>query len=376
MKKILISAIEVSADMHAANLVNAIKRIDPTINFLGFGSELLSEQGVKIYQDLTQKSTVGLIEPIKHLVSYLKSLGNLKKLLKKENPDAFFCIDGQGFHLPAATIAKKLKIPVIYYITPQEWLWGTKKGGRKAAALCDLMIAIFPEEAAFYNKLKPGCAIYNGHPLVDIVKPTISREDFFKKHNLDQQKKLLVIFPGSRRQELEKILPILYKTAKLYQKENIQVLIVAANKICWQKISEEAPETKVILKENYNAINAADLVISSTGTITLEAALLLKPLVSIYKLGTISYLLAKLFFGRRIPKYMALPNMITGREITPEIIQYGVTPHNIKKRADELLKNPEPVLNELIKLKEQLAKKDILKNNAEQFINFLKERQS
>ncbi len=358
--------------MHAANLVKAIKKIDPEISFFGFGSEQLAEQGVKIYGDLTQKSTVGLIEPIKHLAAYLKALNLLKNLLIKEKPDAFFCIDGQGFHLPAAATAKKLKIPVIYYITPQEWLWGTETGGRKAATLCDLMISIFPEEAAFYNKLKPGCAVYNGHPLVDIVKPTNNRTDFFKKQDLDLQKKLIVIFPGSRRQELEKFLPVLYKTAKLYQKEDTQILIVAANQPCLEKIKLKAPDIKVILKENYNAINAADLVISSTGTITLETALLLKPLVSLYKLGALSYLLAKLLFGRRIPKYMALPNMITGREITPEIIQHGVTAKNIKQKADDLLKNPAAAILELTKLRASLERTDILKKNAEEFIAFLK----
>lgn len=373
MKKILISAIEVSADMHAANLVKAIKNIRPDIEFFGLGSEALREVGCKIELDLTNKSTVGLIEPLKHLSSFLKALAFLKKLMIEQKPDAFFCIDGQGFHLLAAQTAKKLGIPVIYYIAPQEWLWGTIAGGQKVASLCDLIISIFPEEHEFYKKLGAR-SVYNGHPLADIVKPTLNKNEFLKKYNLPPDKPLLALFPGSRKQEIKMILPVLANTAKLLE-QNCNSFIVAANSFYQQLITKKVgAKIPVILKENYNAMAAADFILCSTGTITLEAALIGTPLLAIYKLGPLSYWILKKSFGPRLPKYKALPNMIAGKEIMPEIIQDGVEPENLARVIKKYFQDPktaEEIREQFSILKNKLSKEKILENNAKEFVNFL-----
>jgi lipid-A-disaccharide synthase len=373
-KKILISAIEVSADMHAANLVKAIKKLRPDIDFSGLGSEALRETGCNIYLDLTSKSTVGLIEPLKHLSSFLKALKLLKKMMLKEKPDAFFCIDGQGFHLLAAQIAKKLGIPVIYYIAPQEWLWGTLEGGKKVASLCDLIIAIFPEEKIFYEKLGVR-TVYNGHPLTAIAKPTLSKNDFIKKYSLPTDKPLLALFPGSRKQEIKMILPVLTSTAQLLSSV-CNSFIVAANAFYKKEIEKQVARLNipVILKENYNAMAAADFILSSTGTITLEAALIGTPILAVYKLSPLSYWILKKSFGPRLPKYKALPNMIAGGEIMPEVIQEGVEPENLATLIKNYLNTPgklNKIRDNFAILQKRLNCSQILENNAKDFVEFL-----
>lgn len=374
-KKILISAIEVSADMHAANLVKAIKKINSNIDFLGLGSEALAQCGVKVYRDLTHKSTVGLLEPLKHIFSFLSALKLLQKLMVKEKPAAFFCIDGQGFHLLAAKTAQKLGIPVIYYIAPQEWLWGTEAGGKKVASLCNLIISIFPEECSFYQKFGVK-SVYNGHPLTDIVKPNLSRTDFFQKYNLNSAKLLLTVFPGSRIQELKHLVPIFQQTcARLTNK--FEIVFVGANQFCFNylKTALAAESFKIILQDNYNAMAASDFVLSSTGTITLEAALIGTPILAVYKLSAFSYWLLCKTISSRMPKYKALPNMLAQREIMPEIIQDGVNADNLEKKINYYFSNPEQLANirqEFLHLKTVLNKKDVLLNNAKDFLAFLK----
>jgi len=372
-KKILISAIETSGDMHAANLVKEIQKITPDISFYGFGSEQLAAAGVDIRRDISDKSSIGIIEPLKHLFSFLKDLSYLKKLLKDERPDAFLCIDGQGFHVPAAAYAKKLGIPVIYYIAPQEWLWGTEKGGRKVAAVCDLIVGIFPEEAAYYHKLGTRSCFY-GHPLTDIVKASLKREEFFKKYALDPQKKLIGIFPGSRKQELKFLLPEFIKTVELLGNK-YNYVIAAANKYSYNHINKDLPANiRLITNETHNTLYAADIILSSTGTITLEAALAEVPVVAAYKFDTIAYQVFKFIIGRRAPRFLALPNMIADKEIIPEIIQYNVTAETFKDKLEDLLSNPEKysqIKKDLHALAGSLNKENVLTNIAEEIKELL-----
>ena len=374
MVKILVSAIEVSGDMHAANLVAAMQDLRSDLEFVGLGSEKLAARGMRIVADVTARSTVGMIEPLKHIGAYLKVLKNLKKCMREERPDLVLLVDGQGFNMPVANAAKTLGIPVVYYIAPQEWLWGTVEGGKKVAEVCRKIIAIFPEEAAFYKKLGVA-AVYNGHPLTDIVCPTKTKAEFCAEYTLDIQKPIVALFPGSRQQELKMFLPILVKMTKLVPLD-VQWVIAAANNQCYMQMVHATTGTTIpiVSQDNYNLMAAADLIVSSTGTITLEAALIGTPLMAIYKLSPLSYWLAKKLVGSRIPKFMALPNLLTGKAIMPEHIQQGVEPQFLADRVTELLKTPEKmteIRNNFAELKNKLLKSDVLKNNAEDVLAVL-----
>lgn len=372
--KILVSAIEVSGDMHAANLVAALQELRPELSFVGLGSEKLAARGMRIIMDVTARSTVGMIEPLKHLGVYLRALALLKKAMREEQPALVLLVDGQGFNMPVAAAAKVLGIPVVYYISPQEWLWGTEAGGKKVAELCRKIIAIFPEEAHFYQRL--GCeAVYNGHPLTDIVCSTKTKAEFCVEYELDQGKPIVALFPGSRQQELKILLPVFIAMTKRIPLD-VQWVIAAANNQCYLQIVRATKGTNipVVSQDNYNLMAASSLIVSSTGTITLEAALIGTPLISVYKLSALSYWLAKKLFGSRLPKYMALPNMVSNKLLSPEYIQHGVEPRFLSDRVTELLKNPEQLQKiraEFAALKAQLTRPDVLKKNAEAIIELL-----
>ncbi|MDR2431678.1 MAG: lipid-A-disaccharide synthase [Candidatus Margulisbacteria bacterium] len=379
MKKIFISAIETSGDLHAARLVQALKKQDKNLSFYGLGSEALRAEGVKILLDLTSRSTVGIVEPLRHLTAYLRALARLKKYLRKNKFDLFLCVDGQGFHLPLAGYAKSLGMPVVYYISPQEWLWGSAAGGRKVADVCDLIISIFPEEHRFYQKLG-GRSVYNGHPLSEIVKTNVAPAVFRRKHRLSAAKPLVALFPGSRRQELANLLPVLLEMTALARGRE-QFVIVAANSYCLQKIqglvrrqTKFVADTQVLYRENYAAMAAADIIVSSTGTITLEAALLGTPLIAVYKFPPLSYWLLKKMLGNKAPRYKALPNMLNGREIMPERIQRGVTAPELYQLLEKTLydkKKMRKIKREFSVLKSKLSARSVLKKNARAVLSLL-----
>ena len=374
MVKILISAIEVSGDMHAANLVATMRGLRSDLEFVGLGSEKLVAQGMRVIADVTARSTVGMIEPLKHIGAYLRVLKQLKKCMREERPDLLLLVDGQGFNMPVASAAKVLGIPVVYYIAPQEWLWGTVEGGQKVAALCTKIISIFPEEATFYNKLGVA-AVYNGHPLTDIVQPTKTKAAFCAEYDLAVDRPIVALFPGSRQQELKLLMPILIAMTKKVPVE-VQWVIAAANNHCYMQMVHATRGTTIpiVSQDNYNLMAAADLIVSSTGTITLEAALIGTPLMAIYKLSAFSYWLAKTLFGSRLPQYMALPNMLSHKKIMPEYIQKGVEPQYLADRVTELLKTPErmaEIKNNFTILKQQLQRPDVLMKNAQDVLAVL-----
>jgi lipid-A-disaccharide synthase len=374
MRRIFISAIETSGDLHAARLVLAMqKQTHERIKFSGFGSEALRGTGMKILADLTSHSTVGLLEPLRHLPAYFRALGRLKKYLRRARPDLFLCVDGQGFNLPAARYAKSLDIPVVYYISPQEWLWGTRAAGEKIAAVCDLIISIFPEEHTFYKKLG-GHSVYNGHPLSEIVaRQKINPKIFRCLHNLDRDKPLVALFPGSRCQELTNLLPVFLQVVKLSRGRE-QFVIAAASEYCLKILRKKVKSVPVVYGENYALLSAANIVLSSTGTLTLEAALLGAPVIAVYKFPKFSYWLINKLLAKKIPKYKALPNMLAGKEIMPERIQnfsaadlYALLTKTLYDK-----KKIQKIKDEFGKLRRRLSAKDVLKKNAAAVLALLK----
>lgn len=364
MTKIAVSVIETSADMHTAMLIRAIKKTESDIEFIGFGSEQMQKEGVKLIQDLSHRSTIGILEPFRHLFHYLIALSRFKKMLKKEKPDAVLCVDGEGFNIPVCKAAKKLNIPVMYYISPQAWLWGTVEQGKKVAKHIDLVIAIFPEEAKFYSDLGVN-VIYNGHPLSEIVNPEKTREQFLKEYDI--QGIPIAFFPGSRTQELEQLLPLFLKTAASLDPK-YEPIFVSANRRS-TKLLADKPFKVISAEDRYNVMAHSQLIICTTGTTTLEAAFCGTPMISGYRFPEISYRVIVALYNKRLPRYMALPNLLADRLIVPELIQKDLSVDRILQEIDKI--DLDLAKTDLEKLRSKMRRDDVLKNNSLQIQEFL-----
>lgn len=345
MKKIFISAGEVSGDVHGARLVKEIKKSDPSIEFTGIGSENMAAAGVKLYADLTGKSTIGFIEPLIHIPGIYLTYLRMKKLIGKDKPDLVIAIDNQGYNMVFLSAVKKLKIPALYYISPQEWQWGTDKGGKAVIRITDKILAIFREEAEFYNRLG-GNAVYIGNPILDIARPEMNKDNFKKLYKISEKKKILAVFPGSRMQEIRHSFPVLLASAVNISKSvaGIEIIISVTKPYFLKKIKklvEKYDESNITLYSgnNYDLISNSDLSLTKSGTITLEHAVLGTPFIAGYRLGKISYMVIKKVMEKKWHKvsFISLPNIYLRRMAYPEFIQDDFNTANVTYEAVRIL---------------------------------------
>jgi len=343
--KIMLAAGEVSGDIHAAHLVRELKKIKSNIYFLGMGSEKLLAEGVDIRVDITKRGTVGIFEAIPSALPVYLAYKKMVALMKAEKPKLLILVDSQGVNMPLAIAAKKLGIKTIYYIAPQEWLWGTTKGVKKVSETLDLIVSIFEKEHETYKQAGAN-SVYFGHPLLDIAKPSMSREDARKTFSVGEaeiavEKKtpIIALCPGSRTQEIEGLLPILLKAGELIKKEipKAEFLIPAASTEMIKKIFKYIGDDfrpKAVIGQTYDILNAADLAICASGTINLEASILGTPNIMVYKLSPLTYLVGKyvLKIGEKL-KYFSMPNMLLDERVIPELVMEQAEPKIIAQEA-------------------------------------------
>jgi len=365
-KKILINAGETSGDRHAAQLVEALLRANPDLEIFGSGGHYLKKTGIPIVENVTSICSVGFIEPIKHIPRYIKAMRTLKDTIIKEKIDCVIAVDMQGFNVRLLKEAKKLGCKTIYYILPQEWQWGTKKGGKKVVDITDHLVAIFPPEAEFYKALD-GDVIFEGHPLIDFVKSTLTKSVFYHKHLINPDSKILAVFPGSRQQEMKYVLPNILNAAvqTLEKLDGYRIVISVAAPHVKAAVENEVgkyPDNDIIIDEgnSYDLIQHSSLSIVSSGTVTLEHAIMHKPCLVAYKLSPLSYKIAMLLVGKRWKENMdsliSLPNLILKKKIIPEFIQADCTPDKIAEKAIELLQDKQLYRD----MKEKLQRIDVL----------------
>ena len=357
-KKIIIVAGEASGDIHAANLVNAIHRLNQDIRFFGLGGTKMKEADVELFWNLTDLAVVGFIEVIKNLGKFRQIFLDLLNKVDQIKPEAVILIDYPGFNLRLAKELKKRKIKVIYYICPQVWAWGTNRI-KKIKRYVDKMIAILKfEEELYYNA---GIDVsFVGHPLLDIVWPTQSKEEFLKDNDLSSDNLTICLLPGSREKEIQRIFPTMLQTAKIiYEQIRHTQFMVAKSHTLAQDIFTKHMKNfnlpiKIIENNTYNCLNACDFAIVSSGTATLETAILKKPMVILYKIAFLSWLFLKNMV--KIP-HIGLVNVIASKKIVPEYTQYNC---KAKKIAAEVLK--------ILTNKERYAK---IKSDLEEAIRLL-----
>lgn len=337
-KTIMIVAGEASGDLHGSNLVRAMQERHPHLVFYGMGGRRLEETGVELLAHASDMAVVGLTEVFSKLGMILGVMRRLKASLKTRKPDLVILIDYPDFNLPLARTAKKQGIKVLYYISPQVWAW--RKGRiHQIRKVVDKMAVILPFEADFYHQAGIDAA-YVGHPLLDTVKTSYSREEALSQFGLRRNVKTIGLLPGSRESEVQKLLPIMMETALLLKDAlpDIQFVLPLADTLDRSLVSRILDtydvDVKVIPNAIYDVIAVSDAAIVASGTATLETALMETPMIIIYKISPFSYMLGRLFIH---VTHIGLVNIIAGKTIAPEFIQNDATPKRLVKAILEII---------------------------------------
>jgi len=372
VKKIFIVAGDPSGDLHGANLVNALREISSQVEISGLGGERMERAGVRILDKLTELAIVGFSEAINSILALRQIYRKTEEFLKKEKPDIIVLIDYPGFNLRLAGLAKRLKIPLIYYIGPQIWAW---RHGRikDIAELVNKMLVIFPFEEETYKKAGVNVS-FVGHPLLDSIQPSKGKEGVYRKYGLRPDFPIIGLMPGSRKQEIERLLPVMLETSRrIAENRKVQFILPLAENIPMTYIRERITEFEmntsnrfrkeekpplpllVVRDEDYNIRRTMTLALVASGTATLENACLGIPMIIIYKVSLFSYLLARLLI--RIPR-IGLANIVAGKRVVPEFIQQKARADEIAKVACHWLNNPDlmrETRKELKRVKEKLG---------------------
>ncbi|MDD4980084.1 MAG: lipid-A-disaccharide synthase [Candidatus Omnitrophica bacterium] len=343
-KNILIVAGEASGDLHASCLVKALKNIYPQLNFFGLGGEALKKEGVNLYFNLVDLAVVGFFEVLKNLKEFREVFCGILREVDKVRPDLAILVDYPGFNLRLAGELKKRNIPIIYYISPQVWAWGENRI-EIIGKLVKRMLVVFKFEEALYQKHNIPVS-FVGHPLLDIVRPKVNREELFRELNLDSNRLTLALLPGSREKEVKALLPVMLDSAALISKGmggNTQFLILRSTTVkedLFKKmlLRHKALTLRLVSGRAYDGLAASDFALVASGTATLETAILGIPMVILYKVSfpTWAYLRMKI----RIP-YIGLVNVVKGEKIIEEFIQYNARPRRIAGYIIKTLKDKE-----------------------------------
>lgn len=338
MVKILISAGEASGDIHAAAVTAAIKSIDSEAQVFGMGGDALRAAGGEVLFDIKDHGVMGFVEVIRKLPDLFRLRSDFGRVMDERKPDCMVIVDYPGFNMKLAKLAHDKGIPVISYIAPSAWAWN-KGRAKNVAKLVDKVACIFPFEYDVYKEA--GAPVeFVGHPLLDIVKPAMTREEAASWAGKEPGKRLVLLMPGSRLMEIDKMLPTMLAGAKLLQRQmpEVQFAMPRAGTIPLEllqsKIKESGLEIKITEGHNYDLFSVADLALATSGTVTLEAALCGLPSVIVYRTSALNAFIARLVIN--IPN-IGLPNIVAGRQILPELLQENFTPAKLAAAAAELL---------------------------------------
>jgi lipid-A-disaccharide synthase len=336
--ELMVVAGEASGDLHAASLVRELRRRHPDLSVFGCGGPRLADAGCELLVNASDVAVVGLFEVVRHLPRIYGHYRRLVQAMLQRRPRTVVLVDFPDFNLRLACRARNAGINTTYFISPQLWAW--REGRVETVRRCvSQMICIFPFEREFYARHGIE-ACYVGHPLLDIAHPASTREEFYRKHSLRPDSEVIAVLPGSRRREVEFHLPILLEAAaQLHRHRQSQFLIPVAPTLDPGFVRSQVPASQtdyvhVIAGEVYDAIAHARLAIVSSGTATVETALVGTPMVVVYRLSDWTYRL-----GRRLVRspFYAMVNLILSRGVVPELIQHGFTSQAVVNWAVKLL---------------------------------------
>lgn len=339
--KILISAGEASGDLYASELVKALRVQHPFVEFFGVAGPRMQAAGVRPVVDAASLAVVGLVEVVTHIPRIFGEFRKLVRAAKAERPRLAILTDSPDFNLRVATKLHEMDIPVVYLVAPQVWAW---RSGRVKRMRRDLqrVLCIFPFEEPWFRE-RGLSADYIGHPLTRVVRSSLSKEEFFRKHQLDPGRPLVALLGGSRVGEVRRHLPVLNEAGQLLREQVSAQNVLALPPHFSERVSSsffreriDAKAIKVIEGETWDVLAHASVAIAASGTVTIEAAILGTPMVTYYKVTGVSWAIGRWLV--RVPFY-SMVNLVAGRPIVPELMQNDATGESLAAAAVRLLRD-------------------------------------
>lgn len=360
---------EASGDLHASNLVAEIKKKDKKAEFRGCGGDLMKAQGVDLLKHYRTMAFMGFVEVAVNLRKVLDNIAQCKKDIVEYQPDALILVDYPGFNLRIADFAHEKGFKVLYYISPQVWAWKRRRV-KKIKKSVDKMIVIFPFEEAFYKEYGVDVT-YVGNPLLDELSKsgTPNRSIFLRRNSLGEKREIIALLPGSRTQEVKRILPVMLKVVPHFP--DYQFVIGGVSSLDKSLYKKIIGNTDVFLIENqtYELLQNSSAAVVTSGTVTLETALFTVPEVVCYKATGFSYLLAKWMIK---VKFISLVNLVMDKEVVKELIQSDLTEKNIVTELERLLhdgKRQRQILEDYDELRDRLGNAGASEMAAEIVVN-------
>ncbi len=340
--KIMLSAGETSGDLHGAALARELRALDPSIALIGFGGAEMAAAGVTLRQNYTDYNVMGISAVLLNLRRIFVLLDDLTRLMEEERPDVLVIIDYPDFNWRLAARAKERGIPVFSYIPPSAWAW--RKGRAKScAALADEIVAIFPHELPPYEAAGANIS-FVGNPLIDTVRAEMEPEEACRHFGIEENDVPILLMPGSRREEIERLLPPMLGAAEILQTRDParRFFLPVAGGVDEQRIEEHlaASPVKVTLTHDarYALMKAARAAIAASGTVVMEAAVMGLPAVVLYRMSALSYFVGRLLVD--VPRF-SLPNILLGETFETELLQGAVQPERIAAAMEPIIADGE-----------------------------------
>jgi len=336
-KKIFITCGEVSGDVNASNLVRAARELAPNFEFCGIGGAHLREAGARLLYDSTSWGSIGILESIAKAPKVYPALRRLPAIFGDEKPDLFVPVDYRFFNMRAARIAKEAGIPVVYFFAPVSWFGSGGKRFSQLAETVDLSLVALPLSLDDYRAAGANFE-FVGHPLMDAARPSMEKDEARRFFGVSPDAPCIGLMPGSRMQEIKRLMPVFAQASKLLAEkipgvEFVLFRAAAEFEPVIRKLAGDAP-IKIAAEKVYDFMAMCDLLILCSGTATHEATIIGKPMVVTYKLSWFTAWLARKTVN---PPFVALPNVLAGRFVAPELLQEECTQQNIAEKAEELL---------------------------------------
>jgi len=333
---VLLVAGEASGDLRGAELVGELRALRPDVRVIGVGGERLRAAGMDVLVDAAELSAMGVTELFGRIGSILRSYRRVRGAITgqpgTQRPDLVILIDFPDFNLRLAKVARRVGIPVLYYVSPQVWAWRRYRV-RTLAKRVDHLAVVFPFEAELYRGLTE--VSFVGHPALETVRARSGASETRQRHGLATDRPLITLLPGSRGSEVRALLPIMVEAVR---RLGVQAVVALADEGLRPLAQQLCPAgMPLVCGETYDLVAAADLVLLASGSATLETALLERPMVIMYRLSPVTYALARMLV--RVP-FIGMPNLILGKAAVPELIQGEVTPERVATAARGILDDP------------------------------------
>jgi lipid-A-disaccharide synthase len=376
---VMILAGEASGDAHAAEFAQQLQLVQPEIRLSGMGGQAMQKAGVEVFFDSSIIAVVGLVEVLYHWSDIKKAMAIVKQRLDETRPDLLVLVDYPEFNLKMAAHARQLGIKVLFYISPQVWAWRPKRI-HKIGRLIDHMAVIFKFEQKYYEDANIPVS-FVGHPLVDKVKADSDSQQARARLGISPETTVIGLFPGSRRSEVSRLLPVMFATAKQMHTQNpdVEFLLPVASSLDFEAISRQVTESGLDImvtgEDIYDVISSCDAIATCSGTVTLEIALLKVPMCILYKVSRLSYSIMSRMLT--IP-HIGLANIVAGNAVVKEFIQTDANAQTLSRELFELTDNQpyrEQVITGLERVRENLGAGDGARNMAKLALSLIETKQ-